>query len=269
MKNLSTNHRSSPRSRPLGWWILVLLLVMPLSVAASELADAIARVKPSVVGVGTFQPTRSPRANLMGTGFAVADGRHVITNDHVIPLTIDTANREHLAVFIPGSGDSGEMRRAERVASDPLRDLVLLRIEGAPLPALRLGNSDRLREGETVALTGFPIGAMLGLVPATHVGIVSAITPVAMPMHSTQQLDPRVIRRLRDPYAVFQLDATAYPGNSGSPLYRPATGEVVGVLNMVFVKEGRERALDRPSGISYAIPGNYIRDLLRQADLTP
>nr|WP_238984754.1 S1C family serine protease [Ectothiorhodospira haloalkaliphila] len=159
------------------------------------------------------------------------------------------------------------MRQARRVASDPLRDLTLLRFEGRGLPALRVGDSDRLREGETVALTGFPIGAVLGLVPATHTGIVSAITPIAMPVRSTQNLDPAMIRRLRDPYTVFQLDATAYPGNSGSPLYRPQTGEVIGVLNMVFVKEGRERALDRPSGISYAIPGNYVRELLREAGL--
>ncbi|MFN2350009.1 MAG: S1C family serine protease [Thioalkalivibrio sp.] len=244
------------------WWVPV------ASVGASGLADAIERVKPSVVGVGTFQPTRSPRAQLLGTGFAVGDGRHVITNDHVIPHMLDSENREHLAIFIPGRGESGEMRQARRVASDPLRDLTLLRFEGRGLPALRMGDSDRLREGETVALTGFPIGAVLGLVPATHTGIVSAITPIAMPVRSTQNLDPAVIRRLRDPYTVFQLDATAYPGNSGSPLYRPETGEVIGVLNMVFVKEGRERALDRPSGISYAIPGNYVRDLLREAGVS-
>jgi hypothetical protein len=34
---------------------------------------------------------------------------------------------------------------------------------------------------------------------------------------------------------------------------------------MVFVKEGRENILAKPSGISYAIPAKYARELLRRA----
>jgi serine protease Do len=64
---------------------------------------------------------------------------------------------------------------------------------------------------------------------------------------------------------VFQLDGTAFPGNSGSPLYDPADGEVVGVLNMVFVKSTKEAALAQPSGISYAIPSTFLIDLLASA----
>jgi len=64
---------------------------------------------------------------------------------------------------------------------------------------------------------------------------------------------------------VFQLDATSYPGNSGSPLYDPATGEVVGVLNMAFVKGTKEKALTDPSGISYAIPSRYLKALIGAA----
>ena len=53
---------------------------------------------------------------------------------------------------------------------------------------------------------------------------------------------------------IFQLDATAYPGNSGSLLYDPETGEVVGVINKVFVKESKEAFLEKPNGITYATP---------------
>ena len=75
-----------------------------------------------------------------------------------------------------------------------------------------------------------------------------------------------VFRRLQSgAYPVFQLDATSYPGNSGSPLYDPATGEVVGVLNMVFVKGTKEKALTDPSGISYAIPSGYLQALIGAA----
>ncbi|MCF7982686.1 MAG: S1C family serine protease, partial [Pseudomonadales bacterium] len=79
----------------------------------------------------------------------------------------------------------------------------------------------------------------------------------------SRQLNPQLIHRLRSPYRVFQLDATAYPGNSGSPLYHPETGEVIGVINKVFVKGTKEAALEHPSGISYAIPSEYILDLLK------
>jgi S1-C subfamily serine protease len=65
-------------------------------------------------------------------------------------------------------------------------------------------------------------------------------------------------------YAVFQLDGTAYPGSSGSPLYDPETGVVYGVINMVFVKGLKEAALSQPSGITYAIPGNFVSDLLQR-----
>ena len=122
-------------------------------------------------------------------------------------------------------------------------------------------------EGERVAFTGFPIGSVLGLYPATHRGIISAITPISIPSSSSRQLDAKKIRSLRDPLFVYQLDATAYPGNSGSPLYRPDTGEVIGILNMVFVKSTKEDVLSKPSGISYAIPVKHLHSLLQGLSL--
>lgn len=68
----------------------------------------------------------------------------------------------------------------------------------------------------------------------------------------------------KSPYTVFQLDGTAYPGSSGSPLYDPETGVVYGIINMVFVKGLKETALSQPSGITYAIPSNHIYNLLQQ-----
>jgi len=257
-----------------GRWASVLIVgvclgLMSVSAWATELPETIERVKPSVVGVGTYMQTRQPRSQLQGTGFVVGDGLHVITNDHVLPNVLDADRLEFLAVFVPGDGRQVQVRRARAVASDPARDLTLLRIDGEPMPVLRLGNPNSVREGQAVAFTGFPIGAALGLFPATHRGTVSAIAPVVIPARSGRELDPALIRRMREPYTIFQLDATAYPGNSGSPLFDPATGQVLGVLNMVFVKEGRESALDRPSGISYAIPVDPARALLEGQGLRP
>jgi S1-C subfamily serine protease len=135
------------------------------------------------------------------------------------------------------------------------------------LPPLTLGDSDKVREGERYAFTGFPIGAVLGLYPVTHHGIVSSITPDAIPLGHSRQLTTELVRRLKDPYMVFQLDATAYPGNSGSPLYNTDTGAVIGIVNKVFVQESKEAALQHPSGISFAIPIRYARALLAKAGL--
>jgi hypothetical protein len=59
-----------------------------------------------------------------------------------------------------------------------------------------------------------------------------------------------MIRRLAGGAFPVPADATAYPGNSGSPLYVPDTAEVVGVVNMVFVKRTKEAA-PRSERISY------------------
>jgi serine protease Do len=246
---------------------LALAFAVPVSVSAQVLSDApqtIQRVKGSVVAVGTFQRTRSPAFRFLGTGFAVGDGATIVTNAHVLPATLDAEKLETIAILIAGQGREAQLRPATRGATDPAHDLALLRIEGAPLPPLAVRDSDGVREGEAVLFTGFPIGNVLGPHPATHRGMVAAITPIAIPPANSSQLDPRMIRQLTSgAFPVFQLDATAYPGNSGSPVYAPATGEVIGVVNMVFVKGTKESALTQPSGITYAIPSRYLVELMK------
>jgi len=97
--------------------------------------------------------------------------------------------------------------------------------------------------------------------------MVSAITPIVIPPPVAAQLDPRVFRRLTTgSYPVLQLDATAYPGNSGSPVYDPESGDVLGIINMVFVKGTKEAALTQPSGITYAIPALHLQVLLAKTN---
>lgn len=231
----------------------------------AQASPTIARVKLSVVAVGTYQATRVPQFRFHGTGFVVGDGTLLATNAHVLPPVLEPgADPEVLVAMLPTAEPSRpERRRLSRLASDPQHDLAVARLDGAPLPPLKLRDSSSVREGDQLLFTGFPIGAVLGLFPATHGAMVAAIAPVAIPAASGQRLDATVIRRLRDEaFPVLQLDATAYPGNSGSPLYDPASGEVVGILNMVFVKSTKESALTQPSGISYAIPSRFLSDLL-------
>lgn len=242
-------------------WVLLMAVAGP---ALAGLADTLIRVKPSVVIVGTFNATDSPRFQLRGTGFLVGDGQRLITNAHVVPDEAAGPGAPSLVVQVSNGGE-WQMRAVTLIGRDDARDLALLRLSGPAGPALRLSDSARVREGDTLAFTGFPIGGVLGYAPVTHRALVSSITAAALPSPSANRLKEQAIRSLRQGrFDLFQLDATAYPGNSGGPLFDPDTGEVLGVMNMVLIKSTRESALSQPSGISYAIPSRYVRELMER-----
>jgi len=232
--------------------------------ALADVADTLQRVKPGVVGVGTFLPTGRPPANLLGTGFAVLDGHYVVSCAHIFSKPLDSEKKETYAVFI-GRDRQIMLRSAQLIATDKLHDLALLKIEGDPLPALKLGDSTQVREGWQLYLTGYPIGSILGLNPSTYRAGLAAVIPIFTPVPAASLLNARALRQAVSPYEVFELDAVAYPGNSGSPVWNPDTGEVLGVVNSVYVKGTRDAALSAPSGISYAIPAKYVQRLLEQA----
>lgn len=241
--------------------------VIPAVAGAASLPETVAMVKPSVVGVGTHLQTRSPAVAFSGTGFVVGDGLSVITNAHVVPEILDGARKETLGVVVRTGADGADtaFRPATVVAVDRDHDLAHLRLSGAPLPALRLADKDDAREGQALAFTGFPLGMVLGLYPATHRAGLAAITPIVRPSLNARKLDARAIAQLqRAPFTIYQLDGTAYPGNSGSPVYDPDTGVVVAVINMVFVKGLKENAITNPSGITYAIPARHVHALLQR-----
>ena len=249
-------------------YVVLAWLLSSGDVLSGELPDTIDSIRNSVVAVGTVKPARGlhkkgPPVIFKGTGFIVGNGRQVITNHHVIPETKDLEDKESLAIFT-GRGKNAKVHKARLVRSDPDHDLALLEISGAPLPVMQLSNGSSVREGRDVAVTGFPIGMVLGLYPVTHRGIVAAITPIVIPAISSRSLTAAQIKRMRNRYEVYQLDIVAYPGNSGSPLYNVETGEVIGVVNSVFVKGTKESALEKPSGISYAIPVKYVHDILKK-----
>lgn len=233
--------------------------------AWAGLPEFIVQVKPSVLPVGTFNPLDNPRFGFRGSGFVVGDGNLLMTNAHVLPERAAQAvgPDPKLAVLVRKGADEAEMRAAVLVRLDRGSDLALLRFEGSALPALRLAGPLSPREGMDIAFMGFPIGGALGFSPVTHRGMISSITPIALPSGNSQQLNERAIRRLREgSFNILQLDATAYPGNSGGPVFNAETGEVVGVINMVLVKGSKESALSQPSGISYAIPVSFVRELM-------
>lgn len=235
-----------------------------LGAAAADLVPRVAAARRSVCAVGTYSALDNPRFTYRGTGFAVGDGTLVATCHHVLPPT-DASGQRRLIVQLPGNDGLAEHRDAAVVASDRQHDLALLRIAPPALPALGVAEAGAAREGLEVFFIGFPIGGVLGFAPVTHRGIVSSLVASIAPPPAARGLSAAAVRQARDgAFVLIQLDAVAYPGNSGGPLIDATTGLVVGVVNMVLLKGTRESALSAPSGISYAVPSRYLLPLVRE-----
>jgi S1-C subfamily serine protease len=230
-----------------------------------SLVDSIKQIKPSVVGIAMYAPIQSKSPQLLGTGFVVGNGKYVVTNYHVVSKELDPSIVQDY-VALSGIGQSPKLHKMEVLAIDPVHDIAILSINDT-LPAVKLARDELVDEGVSIFFTGFPIGAILGLYPATHQGIIAAIAPDINPARNADQLTVQMLKRLKAPFFIYQLDATAYPGNSGSPVFDKNTNEVIGIINKVFVSEGKEAALTNPSGISYAVPVRELRKLAKANDI--
>jgi S1-C subfamily serine protease len=162
-----------------------------------------------------------------GTGFAVDESGHIVTNDHVA-----AGGR----VVTIQAGPRTPRVRARIVGRDPSTDLALLRVDpdAAELAPLPLGDSDDVRVGDTAVAVGNPFGLQRSLT----VGVVSAVdrsidAPDGFPIEGA-----------------VQTDAAINPGNSGGPLLDDA-GRVIGVL-----------AQSESDGIAYAVPVDTLRRVM-------
>src|SRR5690606_11357734 len=121
---------------------------------------------------------------------------------------------------------------------DPRSDVAVLKIEGANLPTVKVGNSEKLKAGEWVVAIGSPFG----FDHTVTAGVVSAIGR-SLPNES---------------YVPFiQTDVAINPGNSGGPLFNLA-GEVVGINSQIFTRSGGFM------GLSFAIPIDVAMDVANQ-----
>lgn len=256
---------SKAKFESIKWLCLLIFCCCAFYSNANSLASTVKKVSPSVVAVGLKTPLEYKGSKVLGTGFAIGKGNYVVTNYHVVsePLAVDIV--QHYVV-LSGTGQVVKELKAEVVAIDPVHDIAILALKGT-VAGLSLGEDTLLDIGTDIAFTGFPIGSILGLYPATHRGIIAAITPDAIPAHNADVLTLSLLKRLKTPSLIYQLDATAYPGNSGSPVFSIEDGSVVAIINKVIVKDAKESALSSPSGISYAVPVARINALVKKHKL--
>ncbi len=242
-------------------------LLCPLTVQA-DLVETIQHVKPSVIAIGRLAENGHEPAFVAGAGFAVADGRLVLTAANVFHSRKRSRVAKPLVGFVWRNAKT-EVRQLHLVREDRAHGLALLAIDGAPLPVVDFTADGAAKEGQTVAFIGFPTRTRFGFYAATHRGIISAKTPITLPQPQTEQLDAAMILQLRSGFQVLQLDATAHAGNDGGPVFDVATGQVLGIVANGFIKRLKETALRRPTGLAYAIPIRYARIILAGRNAAP
>ncbi len=164
------------------------------------------RLLPSVASLRVRSGWRPEGA---GSAVAVTAEGLLLTSAHVVA----GASRG-----VAGFADGGEYE-VERVGSDPLSDLALVRARGARLVPVEMGDADRLRVGQLVVAVGNP----LGYVGSVTAGVVSGLGRSLV----TQVGDGQ---RVVDD--VIQTDAALNPGNSGGAL-ADARARLVGVNTAV------------------------------------
>ena len=225
--------------------------VETLEAVSSSFARIVEQVAPSVVqifvsgyGVGQGQYEVFTKQQGTASGTVVDPDGYIVTNAHAV------ARATRIQVLVPGASGvpgpsslikpQGVKLDAELIGTDTATDLALLKIAPHNLKALKLGDSDRLRQGQVVLAFGSP----LGLGNTVTMGVISALA---------RQL------RADDIPAYVQTDAPINPGNSGGPLV-DSSGLVVGINTMILTQSGGSE------GVGLAIPSNtvrYIADQLR------
>ncbi|MDH5577654.1 MAG: Do family serine endopeptidase, partial [Betaproteobacteria bacterium] len=219
---------------------------------AESFHDAVVLATPSVVNIFTSKEVRAQRNPLLndplfrrffgdpfgddvqraaslGSGVIVSPTGYILTNHHVV----EAADEIEVAL------SDGKKLLAKVVGNDPETDLAVLRVDAEQLPAIRFGQSDRLRVGDAVLAIGNPFG--VGQTVTS--GIVSALGRSGLHINTFENF--------------IQTDAAINPGNSGGALV-DAHGNLVGINTAIYSRSGGSM------GIGFAIPVSTAKMVLDQ-----
>jgi regulator of sirC expression with transglutaminase-like and TPR domain len=173
-----------------------------------------------------FSAGRDGKRQGLGTGFVISADGLIATNLHVIgearPIAVELDGKRYDATAVH--------------ATDRAADLAVIRIDAKDLPALDLGDSDAVPQGEPVVAMGNPLGLERSVVS----GVVSA-------------------RRDLDNQSMIQLDMPVEPGNSGGPLL-DLQGRVQGVITLKSLVQ---------ANVGFATPVNALKPLLAKPNPVP
>jgi len=170
----------------------------------------------------------------LGSGFIVDPKGYIITNNHVVEKA------DKIYVKLSTDPDTQDLGRPARViGTDKATDLAVIKIEtSAPLPTVKLGNSDSAQVGDWVEAIGSPFA----LSQTVTAGIISA---------KNRTIEPGASGQFQH---FIQTDAAINPGNSGGPLLN-MQGEVIGVNTAIFTQSAGYQ------GIGFAMPSNTVVEI--------
>lgn len=218
---------------------------VPQNVTISEtsaIISAAQTVSPAVVTITArgsvtngADPFQVP-ATGVGSGILYDTRGWVLTNRHVV------CGADSLTVKL----SDGQKFQAATWGIDTLTDLAIVKIDGAGLPAARLGDSSLLRTGQLAVAIGSPLGTLSNSVTS---GVVSAVGRELTVDDLCAAGEQRTLRDL------IQTDAAINPGNSGGALV-DSSGAVIGVNTAVA---------GNAQGIGFAIPINIAKPIMEQA----
>ncbi len=197
------------------------------------IAEVVTKVKPSVVAINVEITTyniinRPVQEQGAGSGWIIRNDGYIATNNHVV----EGANKVMVTL------NDGRTFPADKVYTDPVTDLAIVKINAQNLPALSTGNSSNLNVGDWVVAIGNALGQGIG---ATK-GIVSALG-ISLSESPGQTL-----------HNLVQTDTAINPGNSGGPLVNMA-GQVIGITSIKVSQVGVE-------GMGYAISINEVMPVI-------
>ena len=206
---------------------------------SQTIADIIEETTKSVVGISKLKSagnsilSNSNESELgLGTGIIVAENGYILSNAHV---TGEKYSKCYITL------ENGQNYEGKVMWSDESLDLSITKIEAKNLSYAKLGDSSKIRVGETVYAIGNPIGFEFRRTVTS--GIISAKNrsiKIEEENNQTYMSD------------LIQTDATINPGNSGGPLITPK-GEVIGI-NTVKISTAE--------GIGFAIPINVVKTII-------
>lgn len=206
-----------------------------LAQGSLSVPQVVSKVRPSVVQVISRQMSydsllRPVPSVGMGSGVIFDRVGHILTNSHVVE------GAKEVQIFLP----DGRSFLGKVMGIDPFTDLAVVMVDGKDLPYIPLGDSAKLKIGETVIAIGNALGLEGG--PTVTVGVVSALS-----------------RSLEDPSGMglsdlVQTDAAINPGNSGGPLVNLA-GEVIGINTAI---------IPSAHGIGFAIAINTAKPIAKE-----
>jgi len=253
---------------------------MGLSETYNKVKRSIVAFVPKYFNVNPDNPKPPAFPPIFGTGFIFREDGLIATNNHVLSVfgkvLQDPKNPNEYPVlallFTPSERGMVEIRLEvismggirsivhkkdiEDHYKIPTPDLGYVQVRAKGLPALELEDSDCVAEGIEIATAGFPMGSDLlaeggrlkQTTPILQRGIVSSVLPFPSKNNTG-----------------FMINVMAQGGASGSPVFMPESGRVIGILfsRVYDFEETKKGDLSKaPTNFSYCVPSNYLRRIM-------